>query len=331
MNRMASILLSVVLSLGSIAFVGGCGKQDDTAHAQKKSGAINYTHFSKWGLSFEYPQEWKEYPADRVAMMKDALGSQLRPYGREILSFAMITGSNEEIALVVCQYTTLKEMQPSEFVTERNQVYNDAKRAGDVTKVNYVKETKIGGLPGVEEDVERSNGGRGRTHKIINGKTVFEISFVVNNAAHFAKYSDALDHLVSTVALAGVATASKPKQEQNQPLAASSVVILVSKEQMDVIRSLPRDLVCFTPAKNPIKSMEGIKDEEFASWVGADLPQCKLMAAFGRKDTVVGLRMMGTGGFSFDKDPKLRLFITLESFADDIIKGGGVRIVFKEK
>ena len=118
---------------------------------------------------------------------------------------------------------------------------------------------------------------------------------------------------------------------KNQPPASSSVVILVSKEQMDVIRSLPRDLACFTPAKNPIKSMEGINDEEFASWVGADFPQRKLMAAFGRKDTVVGLRMMGTGGFSFDEDPKLRLFITLESFADDIIKGGGVRIVFKEK
>ena len=124
-----------------------------------------------------------------------------------------------------------------------------------------------------------------------------------------------------------------PGPRRSVPTAArdARAVIHVTKEQMDAIGSLPEDLVCFTPAKNPVKTFEGLKDNEFAAWVGGDMPQRKLMAAFGREDTVVGLRMMGTGGFSFNNEPDLRLFVTLEQFADDILKGGGVRIQFREK
>ena len=163
----------------------------------------NYNHFSKWDLSFDYPKEWQEHPADRVAMMKEYLERELRPYGRHLQEFAMIVGPNDETALRVSKYTIPKTMKPSEFVEERKQVYNDAKRSGDVTKVNHVKETTIAKLPAVAEDVERSNGGRGRTFKVIDGTNVFEISFVANNAGQFLKYSTVLDHLVSSIKLAG--------------------------------------------------------------------------------------------------------------------------------
>jgi len=162
-----------------------------------------YAHFSKWSLSFDYPKEWQEHPAERVAMMKDYLAKELRPYGRELQEFTMIVGPNNEIALLVTKYTTPTPMKPSEFVVERNQVYNDAMKAGDVTKVNHVKEATLGNLPAVDEDVERSNGGRGRSFKLIDGTIVFEISFVVNNAKRFSEYYSVLDHFVSTVRVTG--------------------------------------------------------------------------------------------------------------------------------
>jgi len=87
----------------------------------------------------------------------------------------------------------------SNCVPTKRELYEDAKRAGDVTRVNYVRETTISKLPSVEEDVERSNGGRGRTYKVINGITVFEISFVANNKQDFSKYSELLVHLVSSL------------------------------------------------------------------------------------------------------------------------------------
>lgn len=163
----------------------------------------DYTNFSKWGLSFDYPKVWQEHPPDRVAMMKEYLERELRPYGRDLQEFAMIVGPNDETALLVSKYSTPKAMKPSEFVEERKQVYGDAMRAGDVTSVNHVKETTIGNLPAVEEDVERSNGGRGRTFKIIDGTTVFEISFVAQKASLFSEYSAVLDHLVSSIMVVG--------------------------------------------------------------------------------------------------------------------------------
>ena len=158
------------------------------AYAQNKGEEQNYTYFSNWGLSLDYPKEWQEHPADRVAMMKKYLARELRSSGRNLQEFAMIFGPNKETALLVSKYTTPKAMAPSEFVKERNQVYDAAKRSGDVTKVNHVKETTIAKLPAVEEDVERSNGGRAREFKIISdGTTIFSITFVVNDAGRFSK------------------------------------------------------------------------------------------------------------------------------------------------
>ncbi len=115
------------------------------------------------------------------------------------------------------------------------------------------------------------------------------------------------------------------------PNKSGTTVILVSKEQMPVIESLPKDVVCITSANNPIKSLEGLRDDEFASWVTSPTTPQKLMAAFGREDTPIGLRMMGTvhEQSDFVKNPKLRLFITHESYAQDLISHGGVRIEFK--
>jgi hypothetical protein len=98
---------------------------------------------------------------------------------------------------------------------------------------------------------------------------------------------------------------------------------------MAVIDSLPADVVCFTPASNPVKSLVGLTDEEFAAWpTSPEIPQ-KLMAAFGRKDTVVGLRITAVGALSFRDNPKLRLFITHENAAAGVTKLGGVRVQFK--
>lgn len=186
-------MLVIVITWVSLANSQAAGEQ------QQGNPRENYASFSKWGLSFEYPAEWHEYPTDRVAMMKDHLARELRPYGRTLVHLAMVVAPDGDPALLVSEYTTPKAMKPSEFVVERNQVYEDAKKAQDVTKVNFVRETTVSTLPSVEEDVERSNGGRGRTYKVINGTTVFEISFIVNNKQDFPEYSEALVHLVSSL------------------------------------------------------------------------------------------------------------------------------------
>lgn len=116
------------------------------------------------------------------------------------------------------------------------------------------------------------------------------------------------------------------------PLSPTSGIILVTEEQMAVIESLPKDVICLTSATNPISTLEGVKDDEFASWVSSpEIPQ-KLMAAFGRQDTVVGLNMIGTANEDayFDNNPNLRLFIT-DAKVDNLIRHGGMKIEFKVK
>ena len=177
------------------------------AHGQNvPASSSNYMYFNKWGISFEYPTQWKEHPANRVAMMKDYIAAELHkipndPYARELVEFTMITAPSEEAVLLVSKITAIKPMQVEDLLIERKQVYEDAKLAGDVTKINHVKQTTIANLLAVEEDVERSNGGRGRTVKVIFETAIFELSLVVNNGELFSNYSNYLDHIISTFAV----------------------------------------------------------------------------------------------------------------------------------
>lgn len=158
-------------------------------------------HFDLWGLSFDYPAEWVESPASEVTQMKDYLAGELHTIGRDLLEFTIIVGPTNETALMISKYQTPTPMTAVEFIQERNDVYTEAMKTGDVTRVNYIRETTMANLPAVEEDVERSNGGRGLTWKIIDGRTIFEITFIVHDATKFPQYSEALSQILSTIEL----------------------------------------------------------------------------------------------------------------------------------
>jgi hypothetical protein len=195
--RIRRVLKCIAFLLLVAAFAAGATNARSTSTPQDQS-----VRFEKWGISFDYPKAWKEYGADRAAMMKEALAAQLKPFAIEIKEFGMIVAPNEALALLITKSTRSNPFKVSEIVAERNQVYQDAKKAGDVTRINYVKEDKIAGWPAVAEDVERSNGGRGRTYKMIMGKTIVEISFVVSSAQNFTKYEPAMDRVLATLAVA---------------------------------------------------------------------------------------------------------------------------------
>lgn len=162
-----------------------------------------YIRFSRWNISFDYPREWKEHSSDREAMMKAYLANEVRPYEKQLQEFVMIADPNNKVALLVTKSTIPQPTNTPDLIEDRKLIYNDAKRAGDVTKINYIKETRISKLPAVEEDIERRNGGRGRTHKIIDGTTIYEISLVMHNAKEFSKYSSILKHIISSILVKG--------------------------------------------------------------------------------------------------------------------------------
>jgi len=169
---------------------------------------VKYSKFDKWEVSFEYPAQWKEHPADRVAMMKDYMAAEAKKENLELLEFSMITGENDRVALIITKIRRAENIEIPKLVAERNQVYKDAIAAGDVTKVNYVRETTAGGLPAVEEDVERSNGGRGHTIKVVSGKLILEASFIAEKKEQFDPLcSGPVKHFVETVKL----LSNKPK------------------------------------------------------------------------------------------------------------------------
>ena len=107
--------------------------------------------------------------------------------------------------------------------------------------------------------------------------------------------------------------------------------VVVSNAQFELMGSWPKDIVFFTRASKPITSLDGLKDGEFAAWGMELVPVVqKLLVLSGREDTPVGFAIIGTGNdeAKFNKNPKLKLFVTHESLARDILEGGGVRIKF---
>lgn len=184
-------ILSIIMILGLLI---GCEKD-----------SANYACFERWGIMFEYPQKWKEYSPDRVRLMKDFIAEELEKTPadpkRWLVEFTMIVSSNEEAAVMVSKVMLESTMTVKNLLAERDKVYEDAKTAGDVTKVNQLEQITMANKPAVIEDVERSNGGRGCTIKVLSGKTIIEISLVVHNRNKFLLYEPRFDHIVKTLVI----------------------------------------------------------------------------------------------------------------------------------
>ena len=109
------------------------------------------------------------------------------------------------------------------------------------------------------------------------------------------------------------------------------VTVTASPAQLAEIQSWPEEVVCFTSTSNPIKSLDELDSENVAAWGGELLPgAAELLELGGREKAIVGMQIIGTGNDSakFNNNPELRLFVTYERFAQQIINGGGIRVTF---
>lgn len=156
--------------------------------------------FDRWGISFSYPSGWDSFTDPEVEALKHASENQLAPFGRTLQELKAFRSQGGELALFVSKLKTNTPLSPSGVLQERQGVLEAAQRAGDVTKVNLLEQTQIGaGATAVVEDLERSNGGRGRSLKVVSGHFLFEVSFVVSDKALYPKYSAAIDKLAASL------------------------------------------------------------------------------------------------------------------------------------
>ncbi|MDI6763527.1 MAG: hypothetical protein QME83_10925 [Thermodesulfobacteriota bacterium] len=189
--KRSSLILSVVAILTCLLMF----KHDQAMAAQK------YAKYDSAGISFEYPADWKSFPRDFVASMKSSMASELKKYNRTLRVLEMYISPNEEVALFFSSADPEPTISAQSVVAEREKVHEDAMKARDVTKVNILVEEKVNEWPAVREDVERSNGGRGCTVKILAHAKLLEFSLVVNNKANFDKYKGELDHILASLSL----------------------------------------------------------------------------------------------------------------------------------
>lgn len=165
------------------------------------TAAEKYTKYDSAGISFEYPADWKSFPRDFVAGMKSSMASELKKYNRTLRVVEMYISPNEEVAFFFSSADPEPSITVQSVVAERKKVHEDAMKARDVTKVNTLAEEKVNKWSAVREDVERSNGGRGCTIKVLAHGKLLEFSLIVNNKANFDKYKGELDHILSSLSV----------------------------------------------------------------------------------------------------------------------------------
>lgn len=168
--------------------------------------AEKYTKYDSAGISFEYPADWKSFPRDVVAGMKSSMASELRKYNRTLRVLEMYISPNEEVAFFFSSTDPEPSITAQSVVAERKKVHEDAIKAGDVTKVNALSQVEVNKWSAVREDVNRSNGGRGCTVKVLAQGKLLEFSLIVNNKANFDKYKGELDHILSSLSASGQST-----------------------------------------------------------------------------------------------------------------------------
>jgi hypothetical protein len=133
--------------------------------------------------------------------MKGQMAAELRKYNRTLLSLDMYISSDEEVAFFVSKVRAENGLSTDAILSERRKFYDDAKRAGDVTAINKLETTTINGQPAVVEDVERSNGGRGHTVKLLKGEVLVELSLIVNDKSKYAKHTHEYEQILATLSI----------------------------------------------------------------------------------------------------------------------------------
>jgi hypothetical protein len=111
----------------------------------------------------------------------------------------MYISPDEEVCLIVSKIQADNALSADDILSERRKVDDDATTAGDVTQINRLEITTVYGLPAVVEDVERSNGGRGHTVKLLKGKFIVELSLIVNDKHRYDKHIGEYEQILASL------------------------------------------------------------------------------------------------------------------------------------
>jgi hypothetical protein len=199
MNNTLKLILAVVI----VGFLfSSCDKKEATQSENGPSGAAKAANnYENTGILFQYPSSWHSARSEAVTAMRTQLTNELRNFNRSLIAFDMFFSSDEEVALLVSKVQTDNALSAVDILAERGKVYDDATRAGDVTKINKLETITVKNLPAVVEDVERSNGGRGHTVKLLNGKYIVELSLIVNNKARYENHVGEYENILASLKL----------------------------------------------------------------------------------------------------------------------------------
>jgi len=155
--------------------------------------------YQKAGISFQYPSNWRSFPSEAVSSMRTQMTSELRKFTRTMVSLDMYISSDEEVGFFVSKVLADSALSADDILAERRKFYDDAARAGDVTRINKLETITSNDLPAVVEDVERSNGGRGHTIKLLKGRVIVELSLIVNDRAKYDKHIGEYEKILGTL------------------------------------------------------------------------------------------------------------------------------------
>jgi len=159
---------------------------------------LKNTTFSKWGLTFDHPNEWTECNSP---MHVELLVGELLPRGVVHKKWFVLVNqySETEAYLVILKYNAKRPISPSGFIENQEQLHDDSDyEVKLVPKVNQINKATIAHLPAIQEDIERKKGGKGRTFKIMDGQIVFQISLMVDDASLFSKYAEVLQQILTS-------------------------------------------------------------------------------------------------------------------------------------
>jgi hypothetical protein len=191
-----------------------------------------WARFDRWGLTFEYPQGWTEWSAEKLAAVKSALDAQLAQTTtgtkRTVEDVTIIATQDQEVAVIVGVLRFEGAVTAQTLLAEERSKMDAASAAGDVTKIVRIEQTTIAGKPAIIVDVERGASGRGYAVTILSGDLGIQIQCIVQNLQRFAVYEPDFNHIFQTLTIGPLSATVKGiivDGTTNNPLAHKTVTI----------------------------------------------------------------------------------------------------------
>lgn len=210
LDRGADVKIKDSFGLTAIKYAKKYGRTEIVRLLEKDKAEVTPTgsshykkwkKFNRWGISFNYPESWKELSSDVISDTRSIVERNIaKDNWTSIEEFTIISSDffPPDVLLQIIKASVPKAYTQESYLEEKKEYLKKAEAMGTFKKLNQLKGITISGRSSVLEEIDGGSQGIILGYTILCGKNYYQLQFIVNRSILSNKYN-IIDKIVKNI------------------------------------------------------------------------------------------------------------------------------------